>query len=932
MTTDRAFDRPRRSSEDAYRHVWRWDRLGFGTHCVDCYPANCSFRVYVRDGKVVREEQTGTYRTVEPGVPDMNPMGCQKGASWSQMLDAPERVLYPLKRAGERGEGRWQRVSWDQALTEIADAMLDAIQEAGPQSIVRIGTPGQGGTQSMFLAGAVINYLGGTNTDVQSEINDWNPGLYITFGRFDPCASNDDWFHSDLLLIWANNPAYGTITQYHYLVESRYKGAEVVTIAPDYSPSAIHGDYYLPVRIGSDAALALSMCKVIVDEGLVHEAFVKEQTDLALLVRSDTRRFLRQADMVDGGREDIFYLFDARTGQVVEAPRTLDLAGIDPALEGRYGVTLKDGSSCEVAPAWVHLLERLEQYTPEQAAPLCGCHPEAIRTLARKVATKKTHILLGWTTGKSYHGDLHERSMCLLLALTGNWGKQGAGIRSWAVGMFDGMQLWNMKDEPGQDATRRFDEQAKNLVGFFLNADPTLTEEILMHEQAYAQAATSGTVPSAFFWYNHCGYREIWNNPAWNDPYMKRTFDEYVQEAVEKGWWAGSQLPPPDVTPRVIFEIGGNLLRRQRGGQTMLLRHLWPKVKLFVTIDWRMNTTGLHSDFVLPAAQHYEKPNFAYTVPDIMNLTLSDRVVEPAGESMSEWQIALALAKKVSERAAARGISEVKKGNGETVRLDQIWDKLTYNGYFADEDTVIDEMVKDSAATGTLPPETTLASLRRDGWVRFTGWGRSPMAQAQASDLLPDKTHSPFQWHVRDKKPFPTLTRRAQFYIDHPWFLEADEQLPIHKEPPSIGGNYPFQVTGGHPRWSTNSTNMTNRVILNTHRGRPFIYINDRDAAERGIQDGDDVRVFNDVGSVVVNARVTPACRPGQLIMYNGFEPYQFRDWKDTSNLEAGMVKWLHFAGGYGHLRYRALHWQPVPIDRAYRVEVERAAPAQLDP
>ena len=108
--------------------------------------------------------------------------------------------------------------------------------------------------------------------------------------------------------------------------------------------------------------------------------------------------------------------------------------------------------------------------------------------------------------------------------------------------------------------------------------------------------------------------------------------------------------------------------------------------------------------------------------------------------------------------------------------------------------------------------------------------------------------------------------------------------------------------------------------------GLPTLYVNDGDAAARGIEDGRDVRVFNDVSSMVVQARVTPAVRPGQLIMYNGFEPYQFEGWQDFSNVEPGMVKWLHLAGGYGHLRYRALHWQPIPIDRAVRVDI---APAE---
>jgi anaerobic selenocysteine-containing dehydrogenase len=99
-------------------------------------------------------------------------------------------------------------------------------------------------------------------------------------------------------------------------------------------------------------------------------------------------------------------------------------------------------------------------------------------------------------------------------------------------------------------------------------------------------------------------------------------------------------------------------------------------------------------------------------------------------------------------------------------------------------------------------------------------------------------------------------------------------------------------------------------------------HINDRDAAARDIENGQEIRVFNDIASVVLQARVTPAVQPGQLIIYNGWEPYQFKEWQDVSNVEPGMVKWLHFAGGYGHLRYRPLHWQPIPIDRAIRVDV----------
>jgi anaerobic selenocysteine-containing dehydrogenase len=491
--------------------------------------------------------------------------------------------------------------------------------------------------------------------------------------------------------------------------------------------------------------------------------------------------------------------------------------------------------------------------------------------------------------------------------------------------MFDGMGISPGKGSVGPEATRALLQRQQEMIETMRSQDPTITDEMAIAELGYLGARMGGMVPPAFFWYYHCGYREAWNQPGWGDASMRRPFDEYLNEALANGWWAGGLQPAPDVGPRVLIEIGGNLLRRQRGGQRMLLEHLWPKLRLIVSVDWRMSTTGLYSDIVLPAAQHYEKPNFCYTTPDVMNLTLSDRVVEPAGEARSEWQINLMLARKISERAKARGQLEFKSRMGVPVRLDNLYEEISVGGALADDDAIFDEMVRDSALAGNLPPDTTLDTLRERGWVRFTGWGRSPMALAQASDLKPDETHSPFRWQTEKKEPFPTLTRRAQFYIDHEWFLEAGEELPVHKETPAHGGAYPFQITGGHPRASVNSMNNTSRIILGTQRGEPVVHINDADAAARGIENGAGVRVYNDVGSMVVQARVTPAVRPGQLVLYNGFEPYQFAGWQDPSNVEPGMVKWLHFAGGYGHLRYRALHWQPVPIDRAVRVDVEKA-------
>ncbi|NIU61328.1 MAG: molybdopterin-dependent oxidoreductase, partial [Gammaproteobacteria bacterium] len=122
--------------EDVYRQRWTWDRIAKGTHYVNCwYQRGCAFDVYVKDGIVWREEQVATYPQTNPEVPDYNPRGCQKGACYTARMYDASRVRHPLKRAGARGEGKWKRISWDQALREIGDASVDVITTDGPGSI-----------------------------------------------------------------------------------------------------------------------------------------------------------------------------------------------------------------------------------------------------------------------------------------------------------------------------------------------------------------------------------------------------------------------------------------------------------------------------------------------------------------------------------------------------------------------------------------------------------------------------------------------------------------------------------------------------------------------------------------------------------------------------------------------------------------------------
>ncbi len=319
-----------RGWEDLYRQQWVWDKVGRSSHFVNCwYQAHCAWNVFVKDGMVWREEQAADYPAIRSDTPDFNPRGCQKGACYSARMYDPTRVKYPLKRVGERGSGKWERISWEQALTEIGDLMVDTVTTEGPDRI--IWSLGPLYTFGTHAAGQIrLNTLLDTCTlDMNTEIGDSHPGAAVTFGKIVAERSLDDYFFSDVILIWGCNPLYTQIPNAHFWTEARYKGIHIVTIAPDYNASSIHADQWIPINPGTDAAFALSMAQVIVSEKLHNEAFLREQTDMPFLVRSDTGRFLRQSDMVKDGSTDVLYVYDTKAKQVVEAPRdTLD-AGRD---------------------------------------------------------------------------------------------------------------------------------------------------------------------------------------------------------------------------------------------------------------------------------------------------------------------------------------------------------------------------------------------------------------------------------------------------------------------------------------------------------------------------------------------------------------------------------------------------------------------------
>jgi anaerobic selenocysteine-containing dehydrogenase len=278
----------------------------------------------------------------------------------------------------------------------------------------------------------------------------------------------------------------------------------------------------------------------------------------------------------------------------------------------------------------------------------------------------------------------------------------------------------------------------------------------------------------------------------------------------------------------------------------------------------------------------------------------------------------------VGEVAARRGLVSYTDAFGATRRYDALWQRYTMDGQLASHEAALAELVEVGVRTRMFAGGTSIESLRRDGMVEMVGHGEGLMKHTVANDYDPRKPFFSLRWHVDDKVPFPTYARRAQFYLEHDWYLAAGEQLPVYKRQPAIGGEHPFALTGGHPRHSIHTVHLAQPLLMRLHRGQPVLHMNDEEAASRGIDNGEVVEVFNDVGDFEVMVRTSPTVAPGQLVVYM-WEGHQFRDWKIYDRLLVGQAKPLHLAGGYGQLRFYMFNGSPGPTaDRGVRVDVRK--------
>lgn len=775
-----------------------------------CWVDGCVLKVRTKDGKVTAIEPDDTVNGSNPreevdeeelrqGMIQLRP--CAMGYAWRKFLYHPERITYPMKRIGERGEGRFERISWDEALDTIVSRMNEIKETYGPYSIWSpgFGVPFQMPTtffevnsvnRLLFYFGAGVSCWGAQSREAGSF------AANHTFGVFDPSCpppfpppgagpggppgppgggppgppgsspppggpdkgleagptsmggahENPDMFDSRLIVLWGFNPLEaqnGTIG--YYLKLAREKEIPVICIEPRYTWTAeVLSDQWIPIRPSTDIVLILALAQVLFKEDLYDKEFIEKFVEPA--------GFSMWKDYIFGHEDGV-----------------------------------------EKNPQW--------------AESICGVPADTIADLARKMAMlKPCRIYYGSASGRQIHGEDSQRAINYLGAMIGCIGVPGGGTPS----------------EMGGFCPPR-------IPGPFLNFDrqpPEYDLPVLLNWNKWPKAVLlrekvdNGEMSKEEY------FREIGNDPGNPIPNLKMRLDlGYICNNANTSMGVREYL---------------EALRKQ---------------EFVVVCSSFMNLQSRYADIVLPVTNDFFEHN--YYRDDISGTGLANYMIyspkkaDPPGEARTRLWICT----KIAERL---GFAD------------------KYNHFYRGDDSW-DEMSED---------------LHRKAYER---WAQSPPVLAAVGDVPPweefkkksvvrfpiKEPFVAFRQQIQGTAKFPTKSGKIEFYSESAAHIDEKTRFgnkisPVAMWHPGAWGSftdpraneYPLMMLTPHPLFRQHSLNDNNPFLRDEYRHA--IWMNPVDAKAREIKENDLVRVFNDLGEMVLPAYVTSRVVPGVVAVYHG--------------------------------------------------------------
>ena len=800
---------PNRGWEQAYRDLWKYD----STYTFTCAPNdthNCLLNAYVRQGVITRIGPTMRYGEATDLLGNRttsrwDPRVCQKGLALTRRFYGDRRVNGCMVRAGFRrwvqegfprgGDGRppekyfqrardqWIRVSHDEAAKLVAAALkniaetytgeegkrrlqeqhydqvtIDAMQGVGTQVLkFRGGMPLLGMTRvfglyrmanSMALLDAQIRKVGpdqavgGKGFDNYSWHTDLPPGHPMVTGQqtveFDLSAVE----HAKTVVVWGMNWIATKMPDAHWLTEARLKGTRVVVIACEYSSTASKGDEAIVVRPGTTPALALGLSHVILREKLYDAAYVQQWTDLPILVRMDTLKYLRAQDVFGGdpavlkstrvlGAADREPPPAAHTQQIVpeklradwgdyvwwsrktSQPKLLtrDMVGKnsqidDPLLEGAVEVKLADGKTVRCRPVFDLVQEYAAHFDPKTTEEITWAPAATVESLARQLAKQPgtTLFAVGMGPNQFFNNDNKDRDIFLLAALTGNVGKIGGNVGSYAgnyrVSLFNG-------------------------AGQYINENPF---DLELDPSKPARPRQYWKAESAHY-YNH---------------------EDHPLRVGKKLLTGKTHIPTP--TKSLWFANANSILGNVKWHYNTVVNVL-PRIEMVAVQEWWWSTSCEWADVVFGVDSWAEMkhPDMTASVTNPFLLVFPRTPIRRIFETLGDIEVLALVGSKLAELTGDKRFHDCWKfvrENRSDVYLQRILDHSTNTkGY----------------------KFTDLEAKAKQGVPMLMNSRTSPKVVGYEQ--------------MMDSQPWYTKSGRLEYYREENEFIEAGENLPVHREP-----------------------------------------------------------------------------------------------------------------------------------------------------
>ena len=753
------------------------------------------------------------------------PRQCAKGYTFQRVVYGPYRLKYPLIRRGwkqwaedgfpvlttelrtkykfdSRGTDELVKCTWDEAFQYIAKGyvaiakaysgdegrkrlldqgypveMVDETHGAGTRCMKfrggmgLLGVIGKYGAyrlaNSMALLDAKVrgvsekDALGGRRWSNYTWHGDQAPGHPWVHGlQASDCDFNDLRF-SKLIIMDGKNLVENKMTDSHWFIEVLERGGKIVVIAPEYGAPSTKADYWIPIREATDASLFLGIAHEIIRKNQYDEAFVKQFTDLPLLVRLDTLKRLRAAEVfpeyqsrlaADGPSLSVqgmtkeqheqvgdFVVWDRKTGKPAALTRDevgarLVELGVDPALEGRFTVKIV-GQDVAVAPLFDLYRVHLEDYDVGSVAEMTSCPKDLIAQLAEDCATiKPLSIHQGEGINHWFHATEMNRAKYLVLMLTGNIGKPGAGGYTWAgnykAALFQGSP-WTGPGFKGWVTENPFHP----------NLDPAAHgKDVKVHSYARDEEPA--------YW-NHGDIPLIVETPK----YGRRCFT------------GKTHMPTPT---KALFFNNVNLLNNAKHAY-MMLKNVNPRIDMIITADIQMTSSVEYADFALPANSWVEFRDVEITA-SCSNpfLQIWKGGIPPVFVTKDDLTILAGIAKALGRETGESRFHDYFKFEHDGQRK-------IYMQRLLDTSTTTAGYTVDDIMNGKYGPKGAALML-------FRTYPRIP-----------------FWEQIHESEPFFTDTGRMNAYSDLQEAIDYGENFIVHREGPEATPYLPNVIVSSNP-------------------------------------------------------------------------------------------------------------------------------------